>query len=93
MATRIEVYPSKQGTWRWQRRDGDHTSDRSQAFDTRNEAFEDALVGRESEPIVLVRKDGTVHGELYHGSGNGRPPQRVDILAATSRDQAVNVDG
>lgn len=80
---RIEVFPQKNGEWRWK-----SEGKRSSAFATRHEAFEDALLERTTEQIVLLRKDGSVYGELYHGAGNGNPPQRVDLLAATTRDGA-----
>lgn len=83
---RIEVYPNKQGEWRW-RHEG---SKPSKAFDTRGEAFEQALIARSDEQIVLLRQDGSVHGELYQAKGSERPAQRVDILAASENSEAVN---
>jgi hypothetical protein len=81
--TRIEVY-EKSGEWRWRKREGDKPGDRSDAFDSRRDAFEDALLERIDEPIVLLRGDGSVHGELYHG-GNRTPQDtslKVHALAA-----------
>ena len=62
------------------------------AFDTRAEAFEDALIERTTEAIVLLRADGSVHSELYHAASNGGEPQRVDLLAAATRDTAKDLE-
>lgn len=84
MADTIEVYPGRGGGWRW-RHEGSTTP--SQEFDTRTEAIEDALVERTDQSVVLLKRDGTVHGELYHASGAGQQ-SRADLLAAASRDEA-----
>jgi hypothetical protein len=75
--------------WRW--RVGEDGKE-SRQFSSRSEAFEDALLERTDENIVLLKADGSVHGELYHSQpGDPGEPQRADILAATSRDGASDL--
>lgn len=91
--TVIELLPAKDGSWHWRKRANDRTTKKSDSFDTRDEAFEDALIERETEAIVLLRLDGSVYGEMYHAASSGGTPQRVDLLAASTRESAVNLDG
>lgn len=80
MSNVIEVYP-QDGSWYWRKADTE-----SEPFETRGQAFEDALVERDEEAIVLLREDGSVHGELYHAGSPSGAGQRVDILAGQTRD-------
>ncbi len=95
MEKRIEVYPDKATPpqWRWRKKsaNGRTTATSGESFSDRTAAFEGALLEREDEAIVLLRKDGSVYGELYHAAREGGPPQRVDILAATTNDNAEKV--
>lgn len=96
MAKRIEVYPDKASPpkWRWRKRSANNrkTGSSGQSFSSRSAAFEAALLERVDEAIVLLRADGSVSGELYHESRQGGPPQRVDLLAATTNDNSEGID-
>lgn len=88
----IEIFSSDAG-WSWRKVEDTSVVGESAPFSDRSAAFEDALVEREGEAIVLLRADGSVYGELYHAASSGGKPQHVDLLAATSRSSAVSVDG
>lgn len=43
--------------------------------------------------IVLLRRDGSLHGELYPAKGNGGPAQHITLTPAGETDEAVRIDG
>jgi uncharacterized protein YegP (UPF0339 family) len=53
---RIEVYPGKDGAWRWRRVAGNHrmTSSSGESFDTKDNAWRAAEEERENTPEVPV---------------------------------------
>ena len=89
----IKVYPeelqSGEYRWHWRSDEGDDEGSASKRFQTRGEAFEDALTERTDEAIVLLKADGSVHGELYHAGSPGPFGQHVDVLAASERGEAT----
>ena len=87
----IELFPNKKGEWHF-RLKGGKGKDQG-PYQSRREAFRDALVARVDEAIVLLRLDGSVYGELYHARGNSNPPQEVDILAAQTVEKGVSFGG
>lgn len=66
MAEPICVQRDGRGKWRVTRGAG---GDKVTVEDTRGDAIQAALDARETEAVVLLRDDGTVHGELHHATG------------------------
>lgn len=100
---RYEVFPDGD-EWNWRCGDtsGDGYPNRSEAIaaakDARGDTTESlyredgSLAGSEisrgPEAIVLLRPDGTVHGELSHALKAGGPPQRISIKPAGETTEA-----
>jgi hypothetical protein len=77
MAT-IEVIPYKSGGWHY-RRAGEA---KSETFDDRRSAIDAARAEKRPEDnVVLLRADGSVHGELFHAESD-RSRQNVNLEPA-----------
>lgn len=71
-ADRIEVLPG--GDDEWLVRHGDKEP---KSFKSRTKAIESALKSRKTESVVLLRANGSVHGELHHATPSRTPDGQV----------------
>ncbi len=87
MAERIEVAPNDDGTWRYQRRDGDVVFALAEV-ETRLDAITAARENADGLQVVILRADGSCYGEVHPAASTATgPPQRftltpVEVTAA-----------
>jgi len=80
---RIEVSPNDFDEW--------NISNSNETYKTRREAIEAALNIRETESIVLFRKNGSVYGELYHQINDEEQTYQEINIEPADKDTEVTI--